>query len=256
VKASAASPDGLKRVAIVIGEGDYTDLASLPNARRDAAVMANALAEMGFDTVKLGENLGRAELRRVPAMVSDLAAQSDVVLVFYAGHAVETAGANYLLPVDAAPDNDRDLRSDALALVDLIAAAGKARRGALVVVDACRDDPFVEARAVAQSRGLGSRPTGGTPGRLKVGLAPTPSTSPNSVVFHSTQPGQAALDGDGLDSPFVRALLSTLGTPGKPFDAVVRETTSRVSDRTEGRQVPAAYGQPPRVALLPPSAKR
>jgi tetratricopeptide (TPR) repeat protein len=255
VKPSAASPDGLKRVAFVIGEGDYANLASLPNARRDATVMANALAEMGFNVVKLGENLGKGDLRRVPALVAELAAQSDVALVFYAGHAVETAGVNYLLPVDAAPESDRDLQNDALALADLTAAASKARRGALVVVDACRDDPFVEARAVAQSRGLAPQRAGSGHGRLHVGLAPTPSPAPNNVVFHSTQPGQAALDGDGLDSPFVRALLSTLGTPGKPLDAVVRETTARVSSQTQGRQVPAAYGVPPRVALLPPAGR-
>ena len=75
-------------------------------------------------------------------------------------------------------------------------------------------------------------------------------------MFHSTQPGQAALDGDGLDSPFVRALLETLATPGQPLERVVQDTTSRVSERTQGRQVPAAYGTPPAIALLPPVGKK
>ncbi|MGA0598670.1 caspase family protein [Enterovirga sp. CN4-39] len=254
VAPSAPSPDGLRRVAIVVGESEYLTLASLPNARRDAAVMANAFAEMGFDVVKLGEDLTKSDLRRLPEVVAELASDSDVALVFYAGHAVETAGANYLLPVDAVPESDRHLSDDALALGEIVTAAAKARRGSLVIVDACRDDPFVEAREVARSRGVGSSKAMSAPKRLHTGLAATP-VIPNTVVFHSTQPGRAALDGDGVDSPFVRALLSTLGTPGQPLETVVRETTTRVSSQTQGQQVPALYGSPPMIALLPPATK-
>jgi tetratricopeptide (TPR) repeat protein len=253
------SPDGLRRVAFLIGESDYTELASLPNARRDAAVMASALADLGFDTVEFAENLKKGDLRRVPGLIAERAAQADVVLVFYAGHGVEVGGANYLIPVDAVPDSDDHLANDALALADLSAAASKARRGALVIVDACRDDPFVEARAVARSRGAGSRAggTGGTvPDRRHGGLAAAPPPAQNSVVFHSTQPGQTALDGDGLDSPFVRALLETLSAPGRTLEAVVKDTATRVSDKTDGKQVPAAYGTAPAIALLPPAPKR
>ena len=250
------SPDGLKRAAFVIGISDYAELASLPNARRDAAVMANALADLGFDTVEVAENLSKADLRKVPGLIAERAAQADVVLVFYAGHGVETDGMNYLIPTDAVAEGDRHLAGEALALADLSAAAAKARRGALVIVDACRDDPFVEARAVARSRSGGSRTASVLPARLRTGLAASPAATANSVVFHSTQPGKTASDGDGLDSPFVRAFLETLSTPGKPLDAVVKDTTARVSDRTEGKQVPAAYGAAPAVALLPPSPKR
>lgn len=252
----AGSPDGLKRVAFIIGESDYAELASLPNARRDAAVMASALAEMGFDRVEIAENLDSAALRGVPAAIEEGVGDADVVLVFYAGHGVETGGANYLIPVNAVPETDADLRTRALALADLTAAAGKARRGSLVIVDACRDDPFVEARAVAQSRGIGgSAVADPAPERIRAGLAATPVTPANGVVLHSTQPGQVALDGDGLESPFVRALLETLGTPGQPFEAVVTGAAARVSERTEGRQLPASYGVSPAVALLPPAAK-
>ena len=270
VTAGKGSPDGLKRMAFIVGESDYSELAGLPNARRDAAVMANALADLGFDTVLIAENLNRGDLRRIPAIIAERAAEADVVLVFYAGHGVETGGANYLIPIDAVPDSDERLASGALALADLSAAAAKAKRGALVIIDACRDDPFVEARAVARARGIGARPAvrqGGktpgdktpgdrTPDRLHAGLAPTSSPAPNSVVFHSTQPGKPALDGEGLDSPFVRAFLETLSAPGRPLAAVVKETTERVSNRTGGRQVPAAYGAAPAVALLPPAPRR
>jgi tetratricopeptide (TPR) repeat protein len=248
--------DGLKRVAFLIGEGDYNDLSNLPNARRDAAVMAHALAEMGFDIVEVAENLGKVDLRSVPGIIADRAADADIVLVFFAGHGIETGGVNYLIPVDADPESDKALATDALALQDLAAAASKARRGSLVIIDACRDDPFIEARAVALSRGPSTSQGRGVPSRFHSGLAPPPAVMPNGVVLHSTQPGQKALDGDGLDSPFVRSLLETLAAPGQPFGLVVRETTRLVSDRTQGRQVPAAYGAAPMVALLPPAAAR
>lgn len=255
IATGSGSPDGLKRIAFVIGEGDYDQLTSLSNARRDAAVMASALADMGFDVVEIAENLGKADLRRVPAVIAERAAQADVALVFYAGHGVEVGGRNYLIPVDASPGSDRELETDALALTDLVAAAGKARRGALVIVDACRNDPFVEARAVAASRGVGKQAQA-LPERLRSGLAATPTVAPNNVVFHSTQPGQTALDGDGLESPFLRSLLETLSKPGNPLDAVVRDTTAQVSQRTNGQQLPASYGAAPAVALLPPAARR
>ena len=94
------------------------------------------------------------------------------------------------------------------------------------------------------------------PARIHGGLAAVPLPAPNNVVLHSTQPGKTASDGDGLDSPFVRALLETLSSPGKTLDAVVQETATRVSEKTEGRQVPAAYGAAPAVALLPKKAAR
>src|SRR5690606_13172843 len=94
------------------------------------------------------------------------------------------------------------------------------------------------------------------PERLHVGLAATPEPVPNNVIFHSTQPGKAALDGDGLDSPFVRALLETLSAPGRPFSEVVQETIARVSDSTQGRQIPTAYGTAPTIALLPRAVAR
>jgi len=256
VLTGVGSPDGLKRAAFVIGQGNYAKLASLPNPPRDAAVMANALAEMGFDSVKIAEDLDASDLRSIPAAIAEEAAKVDVVVVFYAGHGVELSGSNYLVPVDAAPASDRDIRNGALTLTDLSAAAAKARRGSLVIVDACRDDPFVEARAAAQSRASNVEQRLKVPERLHSGLAPAKPAAPNHVVFHSTQPGQVALDGDGLDSPFVRALLETLATPGQPFPAVLRDTTTRVAEMTERQQVPSAYGTPPDIALLPPPGAR
>src|SRR5690606_25123771 len=138
--------------------------------------------------------------------------ETDIVVVFYAGHGVETGGINYLVAVDATLESEKELHSTALALQDLTTAASKARRGALVIVDACRDDPFAEAKAVASSRSAAGERHGPVPERLHMGLAVSPAPPPNNIVLHSTQPGRTAADGDGLDSPFVIALLQTLST--------------------------------------------
>lgn len=136
--------------------------------------------------------------------------------------------------------------------MDLAEAASKARYGSLVIVDACRDDPFVEARAVAASRGSEMTPTMlKVPQRLHMGLGAIPTPPHNNVVLHSTQPGTTAEDGDGLDSPFVPAPLETLATSGQGLDDVVRNTSMRVAKQTEGRQMPVAYGTATAVPLLP-----
>lgn len=249
-----AAPDGLTRIAFVIGSGNYGVLPSLPNARRDAAVIANRLADMGF-AVEIAEDVDGANLTGIPAYVGERAEKADIVVVFYAGHGVETGGVNYLVPVDATLESETELQTAALALQELTAAASRARHGALVIVDACRDDPFVEAKAVAAARGAAGAPQGPVPERLHRGLAVSPAPAPNNVVLHSTQPGETAADGGGLDSPFVVALLQTLSTPGLTLDEVVRETSERVAELTGGEQRPAAYGDAPAVQILPDQAE-
>ena len=250
------SPDGLKRLAFTIGSGNYTELSSLPNARRDAAIIANRLADMGFDAIEIAEDIDSKNLINLPAYIGERARDADIVVVFYAGHGVETGGVNYLVPVDATIGNETDLQTTALALQDLTAAASKARRGALVIIDACRDNPFIEAKAVASSRGLARVSADPVPERMPMGLTVSPTPAANNVVLHSTQPGKTAADGSGLDSPFVIALLQTLSTPGLTMDEVVRETTARVSDLTDGRQIPTAYGDASAIRILPGGAQQ
>ena len=89
-----------------------------------------------------------------------------------------------------------------------------------------------------------------------MGLAPSPLPPPNNILLHSTQPGKTAADGDGLDSPFVIALLQTLSTPGLTLNEIVEGTASRVSDLTNGQQVPAAYGAQSSIPILPTQAPK
>ncbi|RFC69067.1 MULTISPECIES: caspase family protein [Mesorhizobium] len=245
------SPDGVKRLAFIMGSSNYAELPSLPNARRDAAAIASRLADMGFDEVEIAEDIDGANLKSLPGYVAERAKEADIVVVFYAGHGVETEGVNYLVPVDATLETDKELQTKALALRELTDAASNARHGALVIVDACRDDPFIEAKAVAASRSAAGGHREAMPERLHMGLAVSPTPLENNVVLHSTQPGKTAADGSGLDSPFVVALLQTLSTPGLTLDEVVQETSTRVSELTNGEQVPAAYGEAPAARILP-----
>lgn len=245
------SPDGLKRLAFIIGSGNYTALSSLPNARRDATIVANRLAEMGFDSVEIAEDIVRRSLIDLPDYIAERARDADIVVVFYAGHGVETGGINYLIPVDAEVENAAKLETTALPLQDLATAAGRARKGALVIIDACRDDPFVEAKAVAGSRGLARPVDDPLPESMHMGLAVSPTPALNNIILHSTQPGKVAADGGGLDSPFVIALLQTLSMPGLTMNEVVQKTVARVSELTEGRQIPTAYGDASAIPILP-----
>jgi len=245
------SPDGLKRLAFIIGSGNYTTLPDLPNARRDATIIANRLADMGFDAVEIAEDIDRENMVALPSYIAERARAADIVVVFYAGHGVETGGVNYLVPVDAAVENATKLQATALALQDLTKAASQARRGALVIIDACRDDPFIEAKAVASSRGLARPSHDPMPAKMHMGLAVSPTPPLNNVILHSTQPGKTAADGSGLDSPFVIALLQTLSTPGLTMNEVVRETATRVSELTDGQQIPTAYGDASAIRILP-----
>lgn len=252
IAADTPAPDGLTRLAFVIGAGSYEVLPRLPNARRDATAIAGRLADIGFATVEIAEDIARADLAALPGYIAERAREADIVVVFYAGHGVETAGANYLIPVDAVLENEGQLQTTTLALQDLVTAAGEARKGALVIVDACRDDPFAEAKAVAAARGL-ARPLSQetVPERMHMGLAAASTPPRNSVILYSTQPGETAADGEDLDSPFVIGLLRTLSTPGLSLNEVVSRTAAEVSDLTNGRQVPAAYGDAADVRFLP-----
>jgi uncharacterized caspase-like protein len=249
------SPDGLKRLAFIVGSENYTELSGLPNARPVASIIANRFADMGFDAIEIAEDIDSRDLINLPAYIGERAGDPDIVVVFYAGHGAGTGGINYLVPVDAAIGNETDLQTTALALQDLTTAASKARQGALVIIDAYRDDPFVEAKAVASSRGLARVSADPVPERMPIGLAVSPTPAANNEVLHSTQPGKAAADGSGLDSPFVIALLQTLSTPGLTMDEVVWEPAARVPDLTDGKQTPTAYGDASATQILPGGAQ-
>jgi uncharacterized caspase-like protein len=220
-----------KRVALIIGNSAYQNVPPLANPVNDGAVIAARLRDAGFDVVDSRHDLGAVETRRALRDFADRASDADIAVVYYAGHGMEVDGANYLIPVDAKLERDTDVYDEALSLDRILLAVEPARKLRLVILDACRDNPFGRSmkRTVA-SRAIGR------------GLAKIEPTSPNTLIAYSAKAGSTALDGDAKNSPFTLALANHLTTPGldvrKAF-GFVRDDVLKV---TGNRQEPFVYG--------------
>jgi tetratricopeptide (TPR) repeat protein len=221
-----------RRVALVIGNSAYTGVAALPNPRRDAEAMAETLRKIGFQKVSLETNLGHEKLVKVLRSFAREADSADWAVVYYAGHGIEMNGTNYLVPIDAKLENDRDLEFEAVSLDLLMTTVEPAKKLRLVLLDACRDNPFARTmhRSVAQrsiGRGLAS-------------IEPDPGT----IVVFAAKHGQIAYDGE-KHSPFASALMKQITRPGielrKLFD-IVRDD---VMEATHRKQQPFTYGSLP-----------
>src|SRR5688572_4005632 len=192
-----------KRVALVLGNSNYQNVAPLANPVNDSARIAATLKEAGFDVVDSRRDLPAAETRRALRDFADRARDADIAVVYYAGHGIEVDGSNYLIPVDAKLERDTDVYDEALSLDRVLIAIEPAKKLRLVILDACRDNPFAKSmkRTVA-SRAIGQ------------GLAKVEPSSPNVLIAYSAKAGFTAADGDGQNSPFTAALSRHIATPG------------------------------------------
>src|SRR6266436_2783885 len=220
-----------KRAALVIGNSAYQNVARLPNPVNDGATIAATLKDAGFDVVDSRHDLPAAETRRVLRDFADQARDADIAVVYYAGHGIEVDGGNYLIPVDAKLERDTDVYDEALSLDRVLLAIEPAKRLRLVILDACRDNPFskVMKRTVA-SRAIGQ------------GLAKVEPTSPNMLIAYSAKAGSTAADGDGKNSPFTVALSKHLTTPGLDVRRAFGFVRDEVLKTTSYRQEPFVYG--------------
>src|SRR5882757_4385672 len=220
-----------KRVALVIGNSAYQNVARLPNPVNDGATIAATLKDAGFDVVDSRHDLPAAETRRVLRDFADRARDADIAVVYYAGHGIEVDGGNYLIPVDAKLERDTDVYDEALSLDRVLLAIEPAKRLRLVILDACRDNPFskVMKRTVA-SRAIGQ------------GLAKIEPSSPNMLIAYSAKAGSTAADGDGKNSPFTVALSKHLTTPGLDVRRAFGFVRDDVLKTTGNRQEPFVYG--------------
>ncbi|MBG0800771.1 caspase family protein [Methylocystis sp. H4A] len=192
-----------KRVALVIGNGAYQSVAGLPNPPRDAEAIAGLFRAAGFDDVKVETDVGVAAMRRVLRAFADKAAEADIAVVFFAGHGVEIGGRNYLMPVDAALRTDLDVQDEAIDLDRVLQLLDRVKRLKLVILDACRENPFAaRMKLTSVSRSVGR------------GLAPPEPQTSNTLVAYAARAGAIAADGDARNSPFTTALLHHLTKPG------------------------------------------
>jgi hypothetical protein len=227
VSANVAKAD--KRVAFVVGNGAYKNVAALPNPAVDAKSMAKLLRNVGFDVVE-GANLTRDKMTEKLLDFGKKAEGADVALFFYAGHGIAVNGINYLLPVDADLKSEMDVKLGAAINVDLTLeqTMGDAKVK-LVFLDACRDNPFAaKIRSAKATRSVS----------VASGLAEMKSGEGTLIAF-ATGPGQTALDGEaGTNSPFTRALMANIATPGVEIQQAMTKVRAQVNEETNKNQLP------------------
>ncbi|MGH6641811.1 MAG: caspase family protein [Bradyrhizobium sp.] len=220
-----------KRVALVLGNSAYQNVAQLANPVNDSAKIAVTLKDAGFDVVDSRRDLPAAETRRALRDFADRARDADIAVVYYAGHGIEVDGNNYLIPVDAKLERDTDVYDEALSLDRILIAIEPAKKLRLVILDACRDNPFAKSmkRTVA-SRAIGQ------------GLAKVEPSSPNVLIAYSAKAGFTAADGDGKNSPFTTALSRHIATPGLDVRRAFGFVRDEVLKTTGNKQEPFVYG--------------
>ena len=232
-----------KRVALVIGISKYQQVPPLPNPTRDADAIGALFKKAGFDVVENERDLGIADLRRVIREFSLKAHDADMAVVYYAGHGIEVDGSNYLVAADAKLSNDFDVEDETVSLDRVLKALDPAKRLRLIILDACRENPFSKS----MKRTIASRSIGR-------GLARIEPTSSNTLVAFAAKAGAVADDGDGENGHyFVQALVKYIAEPGLDLRLALGRVRDEVLQKTGNRQEPFVYGSlgGDTVALVP-----
>jgi tetratricopeptide (TPR) repeat protein len=227
-----------KRVALVIGNSGYKFVPALPNPRRDAEAIASSLRRVGFSSVVVKYDLSREQSMEALKAFAAEADRADWAVVYFAGHGLEMGGTNYLVPVDAQLIVDRNVSFEALPLDQVLASVNGARKLRLVILDACRDNPFLKT----MTRSLGSTRSVGR------GLA-TIEPEGATLVAYAAKHGNVAEDGADGNSPFVTALTKYVEQPGLEINLLFRKVRDEVLASTGRRQEPYIYGSLPSEAF-------
>ena len=227
----SAPAEAEKRIALVIGNSAYKNVAKLSNPANDAAAMATMLKSAGFDIVESKFNTSAAELRKSLREFTGKSREADVAVIYYAGHGIEMDGTNYLIPVDAVLESDSDLLDEGISLERVLYVVEPAKQLRLIILDACRDNPFARTmRRTVVTRAVGR------------GLAKVEPASPNTMIAFAAKAGSTATDGDSTNSPYAAALVEYLPKPGLDLRRAfgfVRDDVLRI---TNNKQEPYVYG--------------
>jgi uncharacterized caspase-like protein len=235
-----------KRVALVIGMSRYQQVPRLTNPARDAEAMTALFKKAGFDVVDSERDLSISDLRRVIREFSEISRDADISVVYYAGHGIEVDGTNYLVPADAKLLSDFDVEDETVSLDRVLKALDPVRRLKLVILDACRDNPF----AKTMKRSVASRSIGR-------GLAKIEPTMSDTLIAFAAKAGAVASDGEGQNSPFATALVKYIAEPGLDLRLAFGRVRDDVLKSTGNRQEPFVYGSlgGETMALVPRAAK-
>ena len=209
-----------RRIALVIGNSDYYSIGSLFNPVNDARAMSRTLTKAGFEVRKY-ENLGQTAMKQAIAKFGRQLSRYNVGLFYYAGHGVQMKGRNYLIPVDIKIQYESDIEIEAVDLATVLSKMGGSdNRLNLVILDACRDNPFASnARALNQGLAFTNAPSG-------------------TLIAYATAPGAVAADGDGDNGVYTSYLIKHMLTPGKQIEDVFKQVRIDVKKETANRQIP------------------
>ena len=247
-----------RRIAFVIGIGAYKNAPRLPNPVSDARAIGDTLRQLNFEVEEVYDP-DFHDLSRSLREFGIKAQQADVAVIYYAGHGVQVGRENYLLPADALLERERDLVYEALPLELFLDEASQAKRLSIILLDACRNNPFVDRL----SRGINAP----SRGPASAGLARVDAVPQNTLVAMATKADQTAEDGSGGHSPFAEALLKNLQTPGLELSLFFRSVRDGVLKATNNQQEPYVFSslgaepfyfnprapnRPPQIAAIPP----
>jgi Caspase domain len=219
-----------KRVALVVGNGDYGSVSRLPNPANDATLIAETLKGLGFTLIGGGAqtDLDKTAMTKSIEAFGRALIGADVALFYYSGHGLQVQGVNWLVPIDANPTRTQDLDFQ-MVDADLVLHQmdGARTRLNIVILDACRNNPF----AISGLRNVGS------------GLAEMRAPE-GTLISYATQPGAVAADGDGSNSPYTLALAAAMRQPGQDVFRTFNNVGLAVKRATGGEQQPWVSNSP------------
>ncbi|MDQ0396211.1 tetratricopeptide repeat protein [Labrys monachus] len=231
--APAPVPQDGTRVALVIGNSSYRSVGLLPNPAKDAELVGAALRNAGVGDVTVVHDLDHDGMIAALRAFARKADQADWAMIYYAGHGMEMDGKNYLIPVDARLESDRDVADETVSLDRMMSAIEGAHRLKLVVLDACRNNPFASQMKMTSAARAIDR-----------GLSRVEPASATLVVYAAKE-GTTAQDGNRGDSPFALAFAKRIVEPGVEINKVFRFVTRDVLSDTGNQQEPFVYGSLP-----------
>lgn len=229
--------DGLRRVALVIGNAAYMNAPQLEHPAIDAREFASALKRLGFNEIIERRDMTRADIEGELKAFGDLAAEADWAVVYVSGYGIQMGGRNYILPTDARIERPAHIEDEGIPLDRFLAKAREARGLRLVIVDACRENPFQTRLNLAKA----SPP-------ISAGLAPV-SPGPNEIVAACAGPGQVVSDGTQRHSPFTFALLAHL-EQGYELSRLLEVVRGDVGRALNTGAAPVVYGRVPATGLI------
>ncbi|RUW91639.1 caspase domain-containing protein [Mesorhizobium sp. M7A.F.Ca.US.010.02.1.1] len=241
---AVAETISLKGVALIIGQSNYLHIAALPNPANDARDMAKMLTDLGFDARSVTDR-DATKLKRDLERFTEDADGADVAFIYYSGHGIEAGGENYLVPVDADVPSLKDAGTSLVPISAVMEALKKTVPVTIMLLDACRTNPFPADAMVRRSPTASASPIGAgglepVRGAKALGNAPAADASLGTVVGFAAEPGRPALDGAaGENSPYASALLRHLAAmKGTEFGSVMRMVTEEVYLDTKAKQRP------------------